>query len=580
MSRARPPRPLAAVLLALSLVSGCGSPSGESVKAVFRASLDTDVRAFDPALANDVPTSIVLGGIFQGLMQFHYLARPYKVVPDLAQAHPVVSTDRMTYRFKIRQGVRYHPDPCFGGPGRTREVKARDFVYAFKRLADPKTLSGAWWVLDGWIEGLNAWREAGCDYAREVPGLQAPDDETLVLELTRPYPQLLFILTFAATAPVPEEAVRMYGKDFVLKAIGTGPFMLAENVPGSRIRLVKNPDYREELYPAEGTDWAREHGLLADAGKRLPFLDEVVYEIILEPQAAWLAFLSGKLDRSEIPKDSVVDALDGSGSLRSALAEKGIQLQIWPSQTLWWLTMNTQDPVFQGESGLHLRKAIAYSHDAATFLRVLRSGRGMLINSIIPPGLPSHDPRRITVEYAYDPKKAREELALAGYPGGQGAPRLTMDVRGADPYSRQAAEFVAKGLEEIGLQVDLVGNTYQAFLQKSDKGQVQFGWGRWTGDYPDEENWCQLLYGPNASPGPNYTNYKNPEYDALHEKMRIMEDSEARRDLVHRMMNLAMADCPLRPSFCQTDYVLSQKRLKNLMHGEPIYNHQKYLRVE
>jgi oligopeptide transport system substrate-binding protein len=135
-------------------------------------------------------------------------------------------------------------------------------------------------------------------------------------------------------------------------------------------------------------------------------------------------------------------------------------------------------------------------------------------------------------------------------------------------------------MEEIGLKVQLVGNTWPQFLNKANQGQLQVYWGGWVGDYPDEENWLQLLYGPNGTPGPNYANYDNPEYNELYETIRIMSDSPERRALIHRMNNLALRDVPWRMSFTSTDYVLRHRWLKNFMYADPIYNWQKYLRVD
>lgn len=573
---------LVPILLGLlcMVLPGCGSgkkfsPGGASAPSTIRMALPGAIKGFDPAQSNDVPTTKVMGALFEALLQYDYLSEPLRVVPDLARSMPEVSEDGRIFTFHLREDVRYHDDPCFDG--KPRFLRAEDFVHAFQRVADVKTRSGGWWVLEGYVEGLDAWRKAGADYSQPVPGLQAPDPHTFVVRMNRPYPQFLYMMTMVFAAPVPEEATRHYGQDLVDHAIGTGPFTLYRYRPKSRIVLRRNPHYREVRYPSEGPPWAREAGLLADAGKRLPLVDEIVYKIAAEPQPAWLEFLAGRLDVSPIPKDSFKAAVLGSGALSPDLAGKGIRLQVQESQTLWWIGMNMDDPAFQGEAGKHLRKAIAFSHDAERFVRLIFAGQGRPHPVPLPLQLPAYDPGAWPEVYSYDPDRARDHLEAAGYPGGRGAPPLRLDVRDESSSSRQACEYLASELRSLGLEVEIVGNTYQQYLRKAKQGQLQLYLGRWIGDYPDEENWTQLLFGPNASPGTNFSNYRNPAYDALHQETRIMTDSPERREKIQQMVRMVLEDCPWRVSFQQAKTVLHQGWLRNLRNRDEIYNGHKYL---
>lgn len=576
-----------AALLVLALgVAGCGAPGGPEPgpgagvpeRSMLRLPLEADVRGFDPAQSNDVPTTRVLGAVYEALLQYDYLARPLRVIPDLARQMPEVSADGRVYTFRLRDDVTYHRDPCFGDS--LRKLRAEDFVLAFQRVADPRVQSGGWWVLDGWIEGLNAWRDAGADYSREVPGLAAPDPLTFRVHLTRPYPQFLYMMTMVFAAPVPREAVERYGDGLLEHDVGTGPFRLARRVPKSRIVLERNPDYREVRYPSEGPEWAGPKGLLEDAGKRLPLLDEIRYEVMVEAYPAWLSFLAGKLDISPIPKDAFGSAVVGGRTISSDMAARGIRLQVRDSQTLWWIGMNMAHPVFAGERGAHLRKAIAHAHDARRFVDLIFAGRGTPHQVPLPPQLPSFSPEAFHPVYPHDLEKAAGHLAAAGFPQGRGAPKLTLDLRDESTGSRQAGEFLQAELARIGLEVELVANTYNHYLQRAHQGQLMLYLGRWIADYPDEENWTQLLFGPNASPGTNFSSYRNPAYDALHERTRIMTDSPERRTLVQRMVNLALEDCPWRVSFLENRYVLHHRWVKNFVDSDEIYNFHKYLRVD
>lgn len=572
---------LLVLLLALAL-AGCGGapppPRDAPPPAILRLALPSDIRGWDPAQSNDIPTTKVLGAAFESLLQYHYLERPLKVIPDLARAMPTVSPDGKTYTFQLRSGVRYHDDPCFGGAART--VRAEDFVHAFQRVADPAVRSGGWWVLEGWIEGLDAWRDAGADYSQPVPGLEAVDEHTFRVHLTRPYPQFRFMMTMVAFAPMPREAVATYGKDLVAHAVGTGPFRLERYQQGHRIRLVKHPHYRDVRYPEEGPEWALSKGLLVDAGARLPLVDEVHYEVIVEPQPAWLKFLAGHFDIGPIPKDSFTSAVVGGRTVSPDLAAKGIRLQQRDSQTIWWLGMNLADPIFQGEAGAHLRKAIAHAHDARRFVDLIFSGRGRPHLGILPPDLPGYSPEAAAKGPTRDLRAARQHLAQAGWPKGREAPRLRLDLRDESSTQRQAGEYLQRELGRIGLKLELVGNTYQAFERKARRGKLQLYLGRWTADYPDAENWTQLLYGPNSPPGTNASGFRDDEYDRLHEETRLMVDSPTRAAKLRRMQEIVARELPWRVSFLETKFVLHHEWVKNLLETDEIYNGHKYLRLD
>lgn len=142
------------------------------------------------------------------------------------------------------------------------------------------------------------------DYSREVEGLYAEDDFTLVIKLYRPWPQLICWLAFGPTAPMAREAVDYYKEDIVKHPVGTGPFILKQWHRGVYLEAVRNPTYRENLYPCEGELGDAEAGLLADAGKQLPFIDRVFWRVIIEDQPRWLLLMRGDIDINSIPKDN------------------------------------------------------------------------------------------------------------------------------------------------------------------------------------------------------------------------------------------------------------------------------------
>ena len=217
------------------------------------------MRGLDPGDIGDTTSSTVASQIFDCLYQYHYLKRPYELIPSLAEDMPQISDDGLTYTIKIKKGIRFADDACFAD-GKGRELKADDFIYAWKRIANIKYLSKNWWIFDGKIVGLNEFREytktcataADVDYGRAVEGLQTPDDHTIVIKLKKPWPQITYLLAHLPTAPIAKEAVDKYGKDIVSHPVGTGAFVLKIWRRGSYIELEKNPGFRDEYYPSEG----------------------------------------------------------------------------------------------------------------------------------------------------------------------------------------------------------------------------------------------------------------------------------------------------------------------------------------
>ncbi|MFZ9024558.1 MAG: ABC transporter substrate-binding protein, partial [Anaerohalosphaeraceae bacterium] len=188
----------------------------------------------------------------------------------------------------MKQGVYFHDDACFPD-GKGRQLTAHDFVYAFKRIANVKVQSKSWYIFDGRVVGLDDFREYSkvcdkgqVDYDRPVAGLSAEDDFTLVIKLHRPWPQLIYWLAYLPTAPIAREAVDYYGPDIVKHPVGTGPYILKEWHRGIYLEAVRNPNYRDVFFPSEGMP--EDIQLLANAGKRLPFIDRVFWRVVVEDQ--------------------------------------------------------------------------------------------------------------------------------------------------------------------------------------------------------------------------------------------------------------------------------------------------------
>ncbi|MDO9542267.1 MAG: ABC transporter substrate-binding protein, partial [Kiritimatiellia bacterium] len=343
------------------------------------------IRGFDPVTAGDVASSLAISRIYEGLLQYSYLARPYRVEPGLCEKMPDVSANGLVYTFTIRKGIFFQDDPCFtatGGKG--RELTADDFIYSIKRVADIKTGSTGYWAFNERIVGLDEFRavsggELPTDYNRVVDGLAAADRYTLRIRLKRPYPQLLWILTMHYACAVPREAVEYYGREFVNHPVGTGPYCLKSWVRNYRLEYTRNPKWgqtgRVECYPSEGSGQDAELGLLADppatlcvalragAGQPIPFIDRIVEYVVGDSTTRWFMFLKGQMESSGISRDNWDAVITSEKSLKNELAVLGIKMFNAPVMETYYIGFNMDDPIVGGNKLLRRALACAFNTD-------------------------------------------------------------------------------------------------------------------------------------------------------------------------------------------------------------------------
>jgi len=548
------------------------------------------IRGFDPVKAGDVSSALAASKVFEGLLQYAYLDRPYRVEPLLAESLPKVSRDGLTYTFEIRKGIYFQDDPCFkqtGGKG--RELVAEDFVYSMKRISDMKAGSSGYWAFNERIVGLDAWREstggeAPSDYSKEIEGLRALDNYTLQIKLTRPYPQLLWILTMHYSFAVPREAVEYYGKEFVNHPVGTGPYILKSYRQNYRYEFVRNPKWAEtgriDRYPdraAPGTD----PQLLADAGKPVPFIDRIIQYVIEDSTTEWLMFLTGQLESSGVSRDNWEAVITQDKMLAGELAKRGIRLLSSPTLDLFYIGFNMDDPVVGKNK--KLRQAMTCAFNTDEYIKFYNN-RIVRPNGPIPSGVSGYSDQ--PSPFSFDLDRAKKLLAEAGYPEGKDPKtdrrlQLTLELGSAENAEfRQAAELFANFMEKIGVVVKLSFNNWPTFLEKMERRQAQLFSLGWVADYPDAENFLQLFYAPNSSPGPNHANYGNAEFDKLYEQIREMQDTPERTALYRQMSDIVVEDCPWIFTSNPLSYGLHHQWLGNYMYHDFPYGMIKYYKLD
>ena len=546
-----------------------------SINAVLRA----NVKGLDPINANDAYSNTVIAQMYEGLLEYHYLKRPMELQPALADGMPTVTDNGLTHTFKIKKGVRFHDDAAFAD-GKGREVTAEDFIYSWKRLADPRNSSEGFWIFDGKIKGLNEWANAvkmeKADYSTPIEGLQAPDKYTLVVKLIKPYYQLQYVLAMPFAAVVPKEAVDKYGKEFLNHPVGTGPFMLESWVRNSKISMKKNPNWRGETYPSEGEAGDKEKGFLADAGKPMPFADKLVFTELIEDQPRWQNYMKGNFEWVEIPNDNFDTAIKDN-KLAGELASKGMQLDISPNLDVVYIAFNMKDSILG--KNRELRHAMSMANDSQTYIKKFLNGRGIVAQGPIPPGISGYYPVFKNPLQETNVEKAKAMLAKAGYPEGKGLPTLQLEGL-SDSKARQIAELFQQNMAAIGIKVTINSNSWPQFQDKIKQGKAQIFGIAWGADYPDAQNFLQLFYSKNVSPGPNDSSFANAEFDKLYEQSLLTAPGKERDALYQKMRDIVVAESPWIFNAHRQSYKLYHGWVSNFKWNDIANDYYKYLRVD
>lgn len=616
ISRGRRALGLACLLCLVALgLAGCGNdpyPAGETAKNAAYIVLGDDPKSLDPSYTYTVDEGYITDLIYPCFYRYHYLKRdPFVLQLNLGaeepRREPYAYTDKgpdgkpvtvhgEQYTFRFRSDVTFPDDPCFPG-GKGRHIVANDVLYSFKRMCDPKVQCPvASYFADkvvGWQEYSDAFAKLGKkNYDNPLPGVQVDpkDPQTLHIYLSKPYPQLLYLMAMHFTTPQAREAVEYWGDDYkVHHPVGSGLYQMAYYREKQRIVLQARSDKWPSFYPTEGAPGDREAGLLEDAGKQLPLNDEVIFPILKEGTTIWNLFLQGYLDRAGVNPQNFQQVFNGAG-LSPELKRRGVSLRKSVQLDDTYCAFNMDDPVWGGYTPQKrkLRQAVSLSIDSKSFVDIFNLGNGTLGQFLLPPGVFGYEPDYRNPYTQYDPNltKAKQLLAEAGYPNGiesaTGQPLvLNIDSAAGNNQGRQRVLLLRDQIQKLGIHVSLRFTRYSAWQDIVDKGQYQFiplyGW---YADYPDPENFLFLLYGPNKRPGPNACAYHNPEYDRLFEQMQKMPNSPERLEIIRKMRAIAVEDCPWIVMWHDEGYGLLQPWMHNVK-AHPIANDfSTYVRVD
>jgi ABC-type transport system substrate-binding protein len=554
-------------LIFLLFLSGCGEvwndpyPAAERGQNILYSSFVNRPKHLDPVQSYTEDEAEFTQQVYEAPLQYHYLKRPYELVPLTAEAVPKprsIDGGKFTvYEIRIKPGIRYQPHPGFVEanhqlPARkirsikspyelplgTRELVADDYIYQIKRLAHPRLHSPIFGLMSEYIVGMREYaqqlksadRKNGWLDLREHPlkGVERIGTHAFRVTLKGSYPQFVYWLAMPFFAPVPWEAERFFEqpgmaeKNFTLDwwPIGTGPYMLTENNPNARMTLERNPNFRGEPYPAAGESSDAEAGLLKDTGKTMPFIDRVVYSREKEGIPYWNKFLQGYYDTSGIGSDQFDQAvrvsIEGDTNVTPEMEEKGIRLSTSVETTTGYVAFNWLDPVVGGgsERARKLRHAISIAFDVEEQITIFANGRGIPAQGPIAPEIFGYREGREGMNpVVYEWRDGRPQrksldvakklLAQAGYPDGRDAKTgqpliIYFDTVVRGAGDKAAFDWYRQQFDKLSIQLEIRTTDWNRFQEKIRKGDTQTFRLGWNADYPDPENFLFLLHGPQS----------------------------------------------------------------------------------
>jgi oligopeptide transport system substrate-binding protein len=583
-----------AALFVLALAGGIApNAAAADMNKVIRHVFPAGEEGFDPAAAHDLYSGTVEQVIFETLYTYDYLARPAKLVPLTAEALPVITDNGQTYTIKIKKGIYFTPDPAF--KGEKRELTADDYIYSLKRLADPKIRSPWTWLVDGKIVGLDEQaakaKEMGTfDYATKISGLEAVDRYTLRIRLKQPDYNLPYVLAHEPTSAVAREVIAAYadeGGRAMSNPVGTGPYKLAKWIRSSKIFLEANPDYRGFVWDFKAGSDAEDALIVKEMkGKKMPQVGRIEISIMEEDQSRLLAFQNGELDLMNMEGPLAPKVLV-DGGLTPDMKKKGVKLSRFVDPEISYHYWNMKDPVVGGLSKekIALRRAMAMAYPVAEEIKVVRNGQAVEAQFPIPPGVVGHDPSyRSSIKY--DPAGANALLDKFGYKKGadgyrtlpDGKPLVIRYASRPDSLGRQQDEMWKKTFESIGIRMEVQKDKFAELLKLEKQCKLMMRTAAWIADYPDADNFMQLLYGKNVYQSNNACAVI-PEYDKLYEQSLKLPDSPERNRLYHEMAKIIETYAPWRLDISRYRNMLVQARVQGYKKHPILHSEWQYIDV-
>lgn len=522
---------------------------GKNYGGIYHINETGGLKSCDPVRNNDQTSSHVQLQMYDLLFDFD---QQLNLVPSLATRYEV-SPDGLLYTIYLHKGVHFQDNACF--PGSTgRELTAADVKYSFERVCDARTRSLGFDYFRSVVKGADDYFTAtssGKDIpAVGVSGFTAVNDTTFTIALTKPYAPFIFHLATGVMFIVPHEALEYYKQDFFQHPVGTGPFQFVSWSPDVEVVLARNPHY-----------WRKDA-----AGNQLPLLDGVTFSFMQDEKTQYLEFKQGHLEEAyRIPNEFFRDVVDENKNPKGDMA--GFVLQRTPSIAVQYYGFLALSPIFKDK---HVRQAFSYAVDRDRIVKYVLNGQayGKATHGLVPPGIPGYEVGDVK-GYDFDPAKGRELLAAAGFKDGKGFPAVELELNAGGQRNVQVAEAIQSMLKEnLGVEISLKQVEWAQHTTMVEEGKTAFFRLGWVADYPEPENFLNLLYGKfvpadNQPSSINAVRYKNPEFDALFEKALAVQDKAERYALYKKAEQAGVDDAPMLFIYLDEDYKFVQPYVRD-----------------
>ena len=486
-------------------------------------------ETIDPALNSSNDGGNMLQHLAEGLLK---MDKNGNMIPGLAESYEV-SDDGLTYTFKLRKGLKWSDGS---------DLTAKDFVYSWKRVADPNTAAPYGQDVLGKVKGYEEAAGGNID----ALAVSAPDDTTFVVELANPVPFFDRIAAFSTLVPVQEATIEANGDAWTLSPetnVTAGPYKLAEFTDGDRIVLEKNENY-----------WDKDS---------ITF-DKITYRLIEDPNAAYTAYKQGEVSMIKSVPSEEIPALKGTE-----------EFHVDPLMGIYYLSFNKAKKPFDNED---VRMALALVIDRDYVANTVMQGTYLPANKMIGPGVSDAAPdssfEKVTEEkytkgvgsgdYEADVAKAKELLAKAGYPDGQGFPTIEYSTNDQG-YHKSVAEYLQNvWKEKLGINTDIAIKEWKVFTADRRAGNYDVARNGWVMDWNDPSNLLNLFV---TGSGNNDGKISIPEYDELMEKASTTMNVDERFDYLHKAEQLLLDHAALTPVAYYTDFYLQSTKLKDTWHS-------------
>jgi oligopeptide transport system substrate-binding protein len=494
---------------------------------ILRYAIVGDPPTMDPSAAQDAVSIAVLGNLHRGLV---YYDKDFNIVPAVAESWDV-SDDALTLTFHLRDAKYSNGDPIVAG----------DFVYSFKRLADPRTAAPYSYVaqeIEGAPDLLNmagadpAPADADIEAALDKLGVEAPDDKTFVVHLNTPATYFISALTLWVFVPIQESWITSEGATEAANYVSSGPFILDSWEHNSQIVLKPNPEWYGDVKPT---------------------LTEVQMPIVADLTAIQAAYEAGEVDAVfPVPTEDVQRVKDDPvlGAEYSEISGLSIT---------YYTFNNGVDPSGEGKlarcpdektcptNNKNFRIALTEAIDKTAFINATFAGLGVVANSFVMPGIPGYDESIDPYPYNLESAKAHMATALQemGYASAADIPPLKFGFNSGAGHEPRVAFLAEAWRQAFGLETEQIGSDFSVFLTQRTAGEYDLARDGWGADYPHANNQLAGLF--TCGGGNNDSQYCNPAFDALITKAASEPDPAAQEEDYKQAQAIMMDDAPILP---------------------------------